>query len=267
MTGIRFVEQNPASAEFDRQTEIRRREDQRQIENERVETDREDEMTRTALTALAAGDMATFNEFGKRVGLTDTLPPQAIQDAETRQRIGMGGLIADATYADEDQQALFMQNYLQNGGDEAAAAAATGEPRRPGRGGRRRNEGVIETVMRNGREVKVLVDQITGETTVIGEAPASTGVSGRTLNQNQLADLRIRAEERAQANAGLGWSDLSLEEQRERVEEQMQYLVSPIGGGGTGQQQWAYEAEGPDGSVVVSNDGQTWYNMDGRRVQ
>lgn len=98
--------------------------DQRQTRDEQ----RLDQMRSIAIKALATGDMVTFDYYAKQSGLN--LPPQLLQDGNTRQLFSRGTMLAEKFYKEDGTQSgNFVRAYMQSGGNVDAAYAAVGAPR------------------------------------------------------------------------------------------------------------------------------------------
>ncbi len=79
-----------------------------------------------AMTALGRGDAQMANYWAQRAGIT--IPPDLMENAQGRQRVATGSLLARRFYQDRDQAQAFMRTYTQTGNLEQAFQAA-GAPR------------------------------------------------------------------------------------------------------------------------------------------
>jgi hypothetical protein len=94
--------------------------DQLQLEQTFARDD--DAMERLAMTALAHGDMDTFDYWSQRSGIQ--VPQQVLADKRQASLFGRGALLAEQFYKGDQQQAVqFIQGYMQ-GGPQAGFAAA-----------------------------------------------------------------------------------------------------------------------------------------------
>jgi hypothetical protein len=82
-----------------------------------------------AMTALGRGDAPMANYWAERAGIT--IPPDLIENAQGRQRVAAGSLLARRFYQDREQAAAFAQTYIRTGSTEQAFQAAGAPRERP----------------------------------------------------------------------------------------------------------------------------------------
>ncbi len=93
-----------------------------QLELEQTFARDDSAMERVAMTALAHGDMDTFDYWAKKSGIQ--VPQQVLADKRQSSLFARGALLAEQFYKADQQQAVrFIQGYMQ-GGPQAGFAAA-----------------------------------------------------------------------------------------------------------------------------------------------
>jgi hypothetical protein len=141
--------------------------------------DQTDAWEEAALNALGRGELDVYQHYSQKAGLN--LPPEIVQNAETRSLLSSGALLAKEFYRDDPAQAQrFVSAYIQSRGDPRAAWAAAGAPRRAGG----RPSYSIETIMNGDQRIRARINRDTGEVTPLtfnGEpviAPGGVGGGG-----------------------------------------------------------------------------------------